>query len=367
MRDQAICFVGYSSHRKVRWGAKLVSPNLDSDVLAHADSPHEVYCLGEPVADGLVPALHVSLKPSLSELVWGAFRAGPIRFCDVAFLCRLFRHNEHVPIHGFGSKWLAIFWPLWAVRNLIVSRYYAYRFRNIAETFDQARIIVYYGAAMLGVVYAFRRLGKPVCEIQHGYIGPSHNAYNKERIALPRSFYAPSSFVVWDERTANFLQIMGAQDIEIVGYRHLTNFTTARGEIRKHVVLVTTQWLTPLPRVLTKLVTRFDHVTWRFRLHPLESDARTDIGAFLRQGNVELSRPENTLADDLAESVLHLTEHSSAVHEAAALGVFSVFCDPMGLERFAHEIASGLAQFVHPENALDVVGAKLNAEARITL
>ncbi len=353
------CFVGYSNHKAFKWKGKWISAHVDSEIIDKIDSDHSVYTIGKPVENEYIDSRYIDNGPSFGKVVLNFFRSGPIRLRDIIFLLKLYKENEFFRMANPVPPYLAF---LWSIRAYVVARHFAYLFKDIADQHKQARVIVYYSAAMLGVVYAFRRLGKPVYEIQHGYIGPSHNAYNKPELISSDSYFAPTGYVVWDEKTANFLRESGARDVEVVGFRHLANFSSSEKSNRR-VILITTQHSTPLPDFLGELIPSIDNLVWRFRLHPQERDPREDIKAFLKFGNVEISERDTVLADDLADSLLHITAHSSAVHEAAAMKVMSLFTHEVGKERFDHEISEGLAMFVDADTAASVTRSLLEAPA----
>lgn len=354
------CFVGYSNHKVVKWREKWISPHLDSEILGRADGDSSCFSFGSPVDGEFFPTKYISNRAGIFKIVRNFFLCGKFSLRDIVFIYKLFKANEYFGIYGPVPRPL---WVIWAIRNFVIARHFAYLFRDIAKQHEQARVIVYYSAAMLGVVYAFRKLGKPVYEIQHGYIGPSHNAYNKRELFTSNALFCPTGYVVWDDKTARFLSDLGATDIEIVGFRHLTNFSDRRRSERR-VILVTTQWLTPLPAFLDALVQGVDDVVWRFRLHPREEASREDIRHFLQYPNVEMSEPNVALADDLMDSIAHVTPHSSAVHEAAALGVFSFFCSELGQERFHQEVADGRAMFIDEQNAIPALRALLEEKRK---
>lgn len=352
-----ICFVGYSNHKATNWRGRWVSPHVDSEILSKNSCKKGVFTIGHPVENELIQSNYISNRPNFFAIIINFFRAGKIKFRDIAYIFQLYRENQHSSMNAPLPKWL---WYIWPMRAYIVARHFSYVFKDISEEYDEARVIVYYNAAMLGVVFAFRSRGKPVYDIQHGYIGPSHNAYNKSKAIVSNSPFSPSGYVVWDEGTAKYMVSLGAQNIEVVGFRHLCNFSTPSAKGR-HIILVTTQHFTPLPNFLYSVVSAFPNIMWRFRFHPLERQVREDIKAFKALQNVEIANPGRSLADDLLESVLHLTVHSSSVHEAAALNVVSLFTDELGNERFSREIAKGMALFVDAESAERTVGRLLAA------
>lgn len=349
------CFVGYSKHKNTLWEGSFVSPNLDSDILGRDASEYTSICIGDKIDRELVPSQYISTKVNPFRVLASLFRSGPICLKDIIFLSRIYRPNE------FYKSWVPLprsLWMLWVIRNFVIARHFAVLFGDIAKNHSEARVIGYYNAAMLGVVYAFRKLGKPVYEIQHGYIGPSHNAYNDREIVGSKSNFCPSGFVVWSERVAHFLKSLGGRNIEIAGFRHLRNFAApARSE--KVNILFTAQPQTELPEYIVDLINEFNDITWRIRIHPRELAERGDIESLQIYPNVEICDRQVPLASDLLQCNLHFTVHSSAVFEAAEINVVTIFTHELGMERFQHEISEGMAIFVDAQTAAPTIRSLL--------
>ena len=200
---------------------------------------------------------------------------------------------------------------------------------------------------MLGLVAAFRRSGKPAWDVQHGYIGPSHDAYNNAAAFALKTALKPSGFIVWDEHFGRYVESTLCTPWRSTGYAHLKMFmqlVPPRADGRRRV-LFTLQWGTPVPPSVIIEATRSSALDWTFRMHPNERSNRPDLHLLRGLPWVQVVDCRNPLALDIASSDLHVTFNSSVVHEAAVLCVPSLFFDPICRERFESEIVRGLAQF----------------------
>jgi hypothetical protein len=205
---------------------------------------------------------------------------------------------------------------------------------------------------MLGVVGAFRALGKPVWDIQHGYLGPSHDAYNNSAAFALDSRFKPTGFLVWDENFGDHVAAVLGAPWRSTGHAHL-KLAGARVLPRaagRCSVLYTLQWSTPVPASIEHAVHADTAVDWTFRMHPTDTSPRLDLEGLRRAANVRIVGAEQPLAQAIAEADLHITMNSSVVHEAAVIGVPSIYFDPIGHERFAREVGQGLAQFADDDS-----------------
>jgi hypothetical protein len=349
-----ILYVGYVSHKRTINGL-LVSPMMDSLILSRASLESATsMTLGQVEGQELVDSQCVPENIPVLQFLRAQFTAGFPRIVDLKFVFDLFRPNIHSSLILPVPRWQ---WRIFAIRSYLIARYYSTLFKVAAANHDEARVLVYYGARMLGVVMAFRRLEKPVFDVQHGYIGISHNAYNRAEICNTDSLFEPTGYVLWSkdfhERTPGIINKCATY----TDYLHLKFFGLANVVERnlQPNVLVATQWGTPLPSFLALLVHSFPTVLWTLRLHPLEADHREDLMPLLSKSNVKKSEPGKSLATDLFCASLQITVNSSTVHEAAALGVRSLFTDPVGIERFAFEVERGLACYVDEANVYDEI------------
>lgn len=332
----------------------LVSPMIDSLILSSGGKGSITsVTLGEVNGTEHVPSRCVSDAIALGAFLRAQWRAGLPRLQDLRFVFNLFRPNQHPDLIFPVPRWK---WRLFALRSYLVARYYSVLFAAEAETHDEARVLVYYGARMLGVVMAFRRRGKPVLDVQHGYIGGSHNAYNRPEICATGSWLEPSGYVLWSKDFHERTPAMRSKFALYTDYAHLKVFgRSAKDPAAPPSVLLATQWGTPVPQFILDLVDQAPHVPWLVRLHPLESDRRQDLIPLLARPNVKLGVLGCSLAEELSNSSLQVTVNSSTVHEAAALGVPSLFTDPLGMERFVSEIDRGLAIWVDQQTAKDAM------------
>jgi hypothetical protein len=356
-----ILYVGYASHKRVINGL-LVSPMIDSLILSYGSLETATsFTLGVVEGRELVGSRFVPDNISLPSFLRAQIIAGLPRVQDLRFVFDLFRPNNHDDLIFPVPRWK---WRIFALRSYLIARYYSIVFATEADTHDEARVLVYYGARMLGVVMAFRRLNKPVFDVQHGYIGVSHNAYNRPEICGTSSLLEPTGYVLWSKDFHDRTPAIRNKFAMYSDYIHLKVFgLPTRGRGVQPTVLVATQWGIPLPSFLVLLVDRFPTVLWRVRLHPLESDDREDLLPLLSKPNVRKGEPGRSLAEDLCDASLQITVNSSTVHEAAALGVRTLFTDHQGIERFASEIERDFARFVDETTVANEIEKMLDSEA----
>lgn len=355
-----ILYVGYARHKRLINGS-LVSPMIDSLILSQ-DPQHTTtsITLGSVEGVELVPSRFVPDRIPPLKFFSAQLKAGLLRSTDLKFVLNLFRPNQHPDlIHPIPrSKW----W-LFAIRTYFVARYYSVLFEDEAAAHDEARVLVYYGARMLGVIMAFRKLGKQVLDIQHGYIGESHNAYNRSDICFTGSLLEPTGYILWSRDFHIRAPAIRAKPAIYSQYIHLRSFLPpTQRQTTRPKILVATQWGTPLPPYLADVIKSFPTILWVIRLHPQESSNREDLVPLFLMDNVLEADQGVSLAEDLIDSIGHITVNSSTVHEAAALGIRSLFTDPIGIERFRYEIERDLACLVDSES----LGAEVERILRLT-
>lgn len=358
-RMKNVLYVGYANHKRVINGL-LISPMIDSLILSYRslESASSV-TLGVVEGQELVRSRCVPDKVPLLSFLRAQLIAGLPRIQDLKFIFDLFRPNNYADLVFPVPRWK---WRIFALRSYLVARYYSVLFATEAATHDEVRVLVYYGARMLGVVMAFRRLNKPVLDVQHGYIGVSHNAYNRPEICGTGSLLEPTGYVLWSKEFHDRTPAIRNKFAIYSEYIHLKIFSSpSRERDPQPTVLVALQWGTPLPSFLALMADRFPTVLWRLRLHPLDSDNRKDLVPLLSKPNIKKSKPESPLAKDLCDASLLITVNSSIIHEAAALGLRGLFTDPLGIERFASEIERGLASLIDETNVSDEIQKLLDS------
>jgi hypothetical protein len=269
--------------------------------------------------------------------------AGWPRLADLRFLNQLYGKQLIFPKR---------FRLLHVLRTWFVARHFEVKFSLLAIACSSVNLTVYYNGPMLGLIAAFRRRNKLAWDVQHGFIGQSHEAYNNaSAFAIPTSF-RPSGFIVWDEHFGQYVESMLGAPWQSTDYIHIKKFVDLGLPCRTESprVLFTLQWGTLVPQSVIIAATLSVGVDWVFRMHPVDSSKRPDLKELREAPNVQIVDCSDYLPSIIASSFVHVTVNSSVVHEAAALGVPSIFFDPICFDRFEREMAQGLAQFADDTN-----------------
>jgi hypothetical protein len=227
----------------------------------------------------------------------------------------------------------------------------------------------YYSLEGAALMLACRRSGIVSIDVQHGVQGLLHVAYGSWCNVPPDGYdLLPDRFWCWSEREVDAIRAWAAQTTRHFGFvggnlwlekwsdeaapfvrsAHETVRTMLRPDT--HVVLVTLQWgiadrtfLLPLLRLIRDAGGRF---SWWLRLHPVMRGRRDEVRALLDEHGLEhvlLDQPtELPLPALLQQADIHLTHSSSAVLEAASLGVGSIITGGSGAVTSADLVASGM-------------------------
>lgn len=347
-----VLYVGSNKHKRYI-GDVLVSPIIDSLVLDDQVNYSEVLTIGEIKGKELVKSQSISQRISLSNFFWYQFLSGIPNLDDIRFILNLFRPNSHPSLIFPVNRHL---WILYAIRTYLVARYFSIVFHDYAKQNDEARVLVYYGSRMLGLVMAFRKLSKPVFDLQHGYIGLDHNAYNREQLFSSKSLFVPTGIFFWSKNFYHDNPPLYRLDSIFTDYLHLKMFSKENSKKEaSYYILISLQWGTVIPAFIETFIANDNGFLWKLRYHPLEKKLRGDIEKLSKLNNVIISGHDNSLSSDLANAKLHITVNSSTVHEAARLGVVSLFTDYSAIPRFQREINEGLAYYVDNSNCSELV------------
>jgi hypothetical protein len=200
---------------------------------------------------------------------------------------------------------------------------------------------------MLGVVSAFRRLGKEAWDVQHGLLGSVHQAYNNSDAYLIKSNFRPSGFVVWDAKFGQYLENTLGARWKSTEYIHLKAFGKPRSKCKVFkTVLYTLQWETYVPIEVKNAVIHFNNIQWVFRKHPHEKSPRHDLAWIQDLPNTELANCSEPLVAVLSESDLHLTYDSSVVFEAAKLGIPSLLVSADNHQSFRESVHDAFSELI---------------------
>jgi len=281
-------------------------------------------------------------------------------------------------------------------RQVCRIRAYSAFFRKvISRTRPAVGIVVsYYGDEGMAFNHACRERGIPSVDLQHGLQGDLHAAYGRWT-AVPEGGYAllPSHFwcwsaedaasiAAWSTRTGGHHRAIVGGNLWLEAWRrgdsdlfrpHDTAIRTVkdRHSGTRHV-LVTLQFNHDDPATLAPLLSAVREsgpdVFWWMRLHPGMLADREKVRELLQStGNArwELdAASDHPLYAILRHVDAHVTHSSSAVIEAAELGVPSVIFSDVGRELFPGLIASGWAGVAADGGLLDVLREQIGKRDR---
>lgn len=307
-----------------------------------------------------VPTREVPLRPRPLELLGALFvwSRGDLR--DAAALRCLMsgfpRPMRRVPLLGLVRlpHW---FWFLYTFAGI---RLFAGPAARFAARFDELFVVCFYNTKSLALVCAFRAASKDVTDIQHGLVGPTHPAYANARLWRSNTRLLPTAFLVWNAAAKEFLELVTGRSAEIRPFDDSVYIAAipGRGDDPRPCVLVTLQWGASLPPPIVDMVARLNSVRWVLRPHPRDPeppDDREDCRRLSLLPHVVISDPADPLLASLYQCDLHITENSSVVIEAAAIGRPSIFWDRSYAEAFESETRSGLARGASPDEMQELV------------
>lgn len=311
-----------------------------------------------------VSSHEVPLKPRVHDLLRAVLMWGRSDLSEAFVLRELLsgfpRPMRRLPLLGFCTlpHW---FWFLYVFIGIRVLAGPAARF---ASSFDELFVVCFYNTRSLALVRAFRTVSKEVIDIQHGLIGPTHPAYANLLFWQSGSRLAPTGFLVWNASAREFLERTTGRPACIRDFDDFHYFPDIqdRGSDSRPCVLVSLQWGTVLPQSVIDMIIQLDDVRWILRPHPrdpMQPADRQDCAKLSVFPHVELTDPTQPLLLALIRCNLHISENSSVVIEAAAMGRRSIFWDPTCVSAFQSEMEGGLALCASLDALKDVLRREL--------
>lgn len=301
-----------------------------------------------------VPSKIISLRPKIRDFIRALFRWTWADLRDAGDLWLLISRYPKLArgIPGFPCFGLFIIprW-FWCAYSFTVIKISAKPAEEFANHFDSLYVVCFYTTRSLALVRAFRTAGKPVCDVQHGLVGPSHPAYFNKRFWGRQSRFQPTEFLVWNTTSQLFLTNSTGCPAFVRDFddsRYVSPVVSRTKRIRPHI-LVTLQWSSELPVELITFVLSATWVNWVLRLHPRDPvppSRRLDCIALSRAEHVQIELPSAPLILSLRTCDLHITESSSVVIEASAAKIRSLFWDTSTTGLFLDEIGTGLAECI---------------------
>lgn len=250
-------------------------------------------------------------------------------------------------------------------------------------------IVSYYGAEAMALIRACRRRGIATVDVQHGCINDAHWAYARWT-RLPREGFEllPSYFWVWSTTEEAVIRSWsdrshGAHAPLVGGNLFLAMWRDGSSPIvagidarvmaiqdrapgHRHVLYTTNGFETEaeLARLRGAIERSRDDLFWWVRLHPAAPDSRELVERELGRGVATNYRVDDgkdlPLYGVLRHVSAHVTEASSTVIEAAALGVPTVLLSRREAVMYEDLLTRRWALVIDPEDDLvDKVRSRL--------
>lgn len=241
-----------------------------------------------------------------------------------------------------------------------------------------AMVVSYYGFAAMAFVMACQKNNVVVIDIQHGVQGPFHAAYGKWS-KIPSEGYEllPNIFAVWSEFEKRVIDDWAITSNKHTSYilgniwndmwRQAEPSPIVKGfnqQIRsiigsahhKAIALFTLQTGIHTPDYLVNVIRNTPYIQWWIRIHPCmlgeeEKIYREWMNFQLK--NIIIREATNIpLPALLRQIIVHVTNSSSVVLDAAQFRVPSIIIDRLGLELYHECIQEKLAYYCNTEQAL---------------
>lgn len=353
----------YSFQKSVLVGDKLSCPLMDPIVLKRGGSSQVYITIGSLPLNEVIPSFQLKRKINPMELIFSLLFLRSIDFKNYHFLNLLYK-SPMLCLLKSGGRWNEWRWfqRYLALRNFLLAHYFSLKFRKLAMKCESVYVLVYYNAIMLGVISAFRKLGKEAWDVQHGYLGPDHDAYSNAKAFEVASTFKPTGFLVWDNRFGTHIESALNMPWENTDNHHIAQGDRSLGKYRGlFTVLYTLQWGTSVPDGVQVAVRDWVDIQWVFRRHPFDNSSRSDLNWLKLMPNCSITDSSESLETVLLRCNLHVTFNSGATHEAATLGIQSIFLDKEFAIRVEYEIRQGRAIFASDQSLSGVVGKAFEA------
>jgi hypothetical protein len=247
-------------------------------------------------------------------------------------------------------------------------------------------VVCYYGGERMAFVWACKQLGIPSVDLQHGYAGTAHWAYSNWQ-NIPRRGFAllPTYFWTWGEterdhirkwsdRSAGWHQPIVGGVPSLLEWTHLSQRAAEVDRRVKSRIGNKTAWVYTLNGYETRellerlasLVAASPDVFWWIRLHPAAPQQQPEVLDAMRR----ISKSDNwdvetasavPLPALLRNATLHVTEASSSILDATALGVPSVGIASLDIAAFTAFQAAGWLRTTDWTEALQSCREQANA------
>jgi hypothetical protein len=229
----------------------------------------------------------------------------------------------------------------------------------------------YYSSTMFALISACRALNVKTVEVQHGVQGESHLAYRSWlNLPVDSTNILPDYFWTWSSREKKVidswsdsnaaginsfvggnpcLTIYNRKGENIVCNNEFDGYKFPSGKVSK-IVIFTCQAFELLSLEIINSIKQRKDFGWVIRIHPQYWQTEQSIRSQCQineLNNVVIDNGELLpLSSALLCSTVHVTEFSSSVLEASAVGLHSIIINPYGRDLYSDLIEAGYATYI---------------------
>lgn len=233
-------------------------------------------------------------------------------------------------------------------------------------------VVCWYSAENMAVMHECHALGIRTVDLQHGVQGPAHLAYGAWK-AIPSNGYSlmPSVFWCWDEDSTSNIDRWAATtphralhlgDPFLEKIASMAPDARWNSDGRKRVLYAIQPQIGVIPAsVISTIKATRGEAQWIIRTHPNFKYTTSDIVAILEREGLA----NEVIIDDgsatpivalLGSCHLHVSDFSSVLLEAAALGIPSTAVHPYAADVFPELLAKGAFNLsLNAEDLLETV------------
>lgn len=220
--------------------------------------------------------------------------------------------------------------------------------------------VVHYSFRNLPMTSLAHRRGVPVAELQHGFVGPTHLAYNLAPGRTPETF--PDHLLLfgslWRQMTPGLP--LPPERTPAIGFARLEALRgqppRPRGSARRVLFISQGTIGVELSRIAVELARRFEGTDLQvvYRLHPSEAASWRQRYPWLDGAPLEVSdRPEDDIYDAFRAAHVQVGVYSTALFEGLAFGLPTFVVTLAGHEHMAPLLGRGLVHAVDDVEALE--------------
>lgn len=245
--------------------------------------------------------------------------------------------NPLIRIDQKGKVYHIIYYSL---RYHICSLLLSPLFSEIAKRHDVLVINASYDIIPASLIEAFSANDKYTIEYQHGRIHQDHTPYSK---LDEHQSYSPDLFLAWDNYSAfqvnhSNIIISSYSNLCLEYSRSVQESVSSSPTCKKISILITLDYLAPVPLPLLGLLVEYSRFNWIIRFHPISPPPNAhELYSLLGHDNITIDLHASYPLDSLLRSCqLHITPNSSVAYQASFFNVSTFFYDKDAKKSFQH-------------------------------